>query len=249
MTEPTAQEITPPPRKPRDSRLSDGIHVTEAPRHEFELSDELPPELEFDPVPHVPKRGMKFTPEKQRMFVGALAACGSVTVSAAAVNMSIGQVYHLRQRAGGESFAHAWDKAVERGALRVRDVLVDQAINGIPEYVFGPDGEVLIERRRFNTRMMMWIVAHHLPEKYGVPGGLMHHGGSPIALKRLKERWLAEGRAQAQPEITTEEELRRKVTETFDRLAEHRAWMERHGEGAEGEAPPANDTLEPGEDA
>lgn len=228
MTEPNTQKIIPPPRNSRELRPSDGLHVAEANHEPVVLSEELPPDLEFDPVPHAPHTGVKFTPELQRMFVGALAACGSVTISAAAVNISTGQVYYLRQKAGAESFAAAWDKAVERGALRVRDVLVDQAINGIPEYVYGPDGKLLIERRRFNTRMMMWIVAHHLPEKYGVTGGLMHNAGGPIGLKRLKAQWIEEGRAQAQPEIASEEELRRKVKETFDRLAEHKAWMERH---------------------
>jgi hypothetical protein len=163
------------------------------------ISDELPDALEFDPVPPGGKpRGKSrrtaqavFDCTRQRQFIGALAACGSVTTAAAAVRMSVGQVYHTRQRKGAESFAAAWDKAVAQGARRVLDVLVDQAINGTPEYVY-KDGELVGERRHFNTRTMMWIVAHYMPERFGVAGGLMHASGAPLNVKRLRDRWRQE---------------------------------------------------------
>lgn len=51
------------------------------------------------------------------------------------------------------------------GAKRVRDVLIDQAIHGIPERVtIGKD--TVVERRRFNHRTMIWVLQHHMPHLY-----------------------------------------------------------------------------------
>jgi hypothetical protein len=124
-----------------------------------------------------------------------LAQCGSVATACKAVGCSSHAIYHLRNSAGAESFATAWDRAVERGARRVLDVLVDHAINGVPEYIY-KDGAIVAERRHFNTRAQMWIVAHYLPERFGVAGGLMHSASGPVRLKRLKEAWRREWAAE-----------------------------------------------------
>ena len=179
------------------------------------LSTDLPPELEFDIIPHAPKGGQKFTPDMQRMFINALAACGSVTTSARAVSMSMGQMYYLRNRAGSESFAAAWDKAVARGARRVLDILVDQCINGTPEYIF-KDGQLVAERRHFNTRSMMWIVAHHMPEMFGITGGLMHQPGNPAQLKRLKQQWQREWYEEARAKQPSAEDARATILKNVD---------------------------------
>lgn len=67
----------------------------------------LCPELvpEFAPVPrrHVITRG--WTPAKQREFIAALAATGSVRLATQAVGMSHCGVYPLRHAPGGEDFA------------------------------------------------------------------------------------------------------------------------------------------------
>lgn len=96
-----------------------------------------------------------------------LAITGSVRLAAEGVGMSYCGVYLLRHAPGGESFARAWDEAVRIGARRIRDVLIDQAINGTPETVVM--GGKRMERRRFNHRTMMWTLQHHLPDEY--PGG------------------------------------------------------------------------------
>lgn len=126
------------------------------------------PLLAFAPVPRKAVLTKGWTAAKQRGFIAALRETGSVRVSAEAVGMSHCGVYKLRHQPGGEGFARAWDEAVAIGARRVRDVLIDQAVHGIPErVVIGRDK--VIERRRFNHRTMIWVLQHHMPDDY--PGG------------------------------------------------------------------------------
>lgn len=159
-----------------------------------DMDDSLPPDLEFEPVPRR-ARSNGLTPKRQRLFIKYLALTGSVQAACRAIGCSDHAIYHLRNSPGADSFAQAWERAVERGARRVRDVLVEQAIEGIPERIY-KDGELVAERRVFNTRAQMWIAAHYMPDKFGVSGGLMHVASSPIALKRLKEEWRKEWYAE-----------------------------------------------------
>ena len=156
----------------------------------------LPEDLRFTPVPRRAARSNGLTPDRQRVFIALLAGCGSVLTACKAIGCSSPAMYHLRNSAGAESFAAAWDNAVQRGARRILDVMVDHAINGVPEYIY-KDGQVVAERRHFNTRAQMWIVAHYMPEKFGVTGGLMHGASGPIGLKRLKAAWQREWEAEA----------------------------------------------------
>lgn len=152
---------------------------------------DLPPDLQFTPVPRQAKRKDGFTPERQRQFIAMLAATGSVTAGCKAIGCSDDAMYKLRHAAGAESFAAAWDAAVARGARRILDVMVDNAITGTPEYLY-VNGQIAAERRRFNTRAQMWIVSHYLPELFGVTGGLMHSSGSAAYLTRMKKEWRRE---------------------------------------------------------
>jgi hypothetical protein len=176
----------------------DGI---EAPPNSANFVPDLPPDLTFTAVPRRAKRSNGLTPERQRIFIAMLAQCGSVHTACKAVGCSSHAIYMLRNSAGAESFAAAWDRAVERGARRVLDVLVDHAINGSPEYIY-KDGQVVAERRHFNTRAQMWIVAHYLPERFGVGGGLMHATQGPLNLKRLKAQWRREQAEEARTSRT-----------------------------------------------
>lgn len=155
-----------------------------------DADDSLPPDLAFEPVPRAP-RSNGLTPARQRLFVKYLALTGSVKAACRAIGCSNVALYNLKHSPGGESFAQAWERAVERGARRVRDVLLEQAIEGIPEKIY-KNGELIAERRVFNTRAQMWIAAHYMPERFGVTGGLMHSASGPIGLARLKKRWREE---------------------------------------------------------
>src|SRR3546814_3631952 len=98
-------------------------------------------------------------------FRSPLAATGAGTMAAKAIGHSGSALYQLRKRAGAESFAAAWDTAVEMGARRVLDMLLEHAIHGVPE-TLSKDGQVILERRKFNTRAMMWIVQQRRSEEH-----------------------------------------------------------------------------------
>ncbi len=160
------------------------------------FKSDLPPDLQFEPVPRRARRSNGFTPERQRAFIATLAATGSVTLSAKAIGCSRFAIDKLRNAAGAESFSAAWSAATARGARRVLDNMVENAINGTPEYLYA-NGQLVAERRRFNTRGQQWIVAHYLPDQFGVPGGLMHNRGGGANEKQLREKWDEEQRAAA----------------------------------------------------
>ena len=168
-----------------------------------DLDDTLPPDLDFTPVPRHSKQERGLNARKQRRFIIALSACGSVTMAARSVGHSGSPFYQLRKAAGAESFAAAWDRAVDQGARRVLDTLMDHAIHGTPEQII-QNGDTVLERRRYNHRAMMWIVAHHFPDTFGGVGGLGSHGGLSVAMEKLKEKWHAEWEAEAGPKIDIE---------------------------------------------
>jgi hypothetical protein len=69
--------------------------------------------LRFAPVPHIRARG--WTHDAQLAFITALSRCGVVAQAARSVGCSPRSAYYLRQRPGAESFAAAWDWAIEMG--------------------------------------------------------------------------------------------------------------------------------------
>lgn len=146
----------------------------------------------FTPVPRATKRWNGITDQKQRVFIDNLAGSGCVKMAADSIGTSTSAMYQLRKRPGAESFARAWDKAVEAGARRVLDLLMAHAIHGTPEKLL-KDGEVILERRKFNTRAMMWIVQQRFPEQYG---GSLNAGNAPNSMphsiRKLRASWQKE---------------------------------------------------------
>ena len=181
----------------------------------------MPDDLAFTPVPRQFTRVDGWTDDKQRGFIRGIIACGSVRAASRAVGMASSGAYFLRHCEGAESFVAAWDKAVAIGANRVLDVLTDHAINGEPVPIMF-DGKKVGEYRRYNYRMMMWIVAHNMPERFGVAGGLMHHGGSPMGLKRLKEQWKRECYAEIEAQQPSAEDARASLLQKLEAIAGHK---------------------------
>jgi len=70
-----------------------------------------PRRLRFTPVP-LKARHDGWNAARQRRFIEVLAATKSVTRACAAVGKSAATAYALRNRAGAESFAAAWDSAL-----------------------------------------------------------------------------------------------------------------------------------------
>lgn len=98
--------------------------------------DPLDPDLtgtivEFAPVPLERTRSNGWTPLVQRRFIHALSVMGSVCAAARAVGMGRVSAYRLRDRDGAESFAAAWECAIEEGRMRQYEVAMDRAFNGV----------------------------------------------------------------------------------------------------------------------
>lgn len=124
-----------------------------------------PSPITFDPVP---RRGRHdgWTVERQRGFIAALAETCSVRHAARSVGLSDTNAYRLRRSPGAESFAAAWDTALEMGARRLADVAMERVIDGVATPVFHK-GEQVGERRHYSERMTMFFLRKRLPEEYG----------------------------------------------------------------------------------
>ncbi|MBO9623658.1 MAG: hypothetical protein J7500_13200 [Sphingomonas sp.] len=130
-----------------------------------------------DPSPHAARRtGLHSGPPqiplrrldaRQRAFIAALAETGSVTAAAARVNMAKEGAYQMRLAPGSESFRAAWAAALDHGVQRLADVALERAMEGVTVPVFHK-GEQCGERRWYNDRLLMFLLKHHLPGKYGV---------------------------------------------------------------------------------
>ena len=70
--------------------------------------------LHFTPV-QLQRRARGWTPDAQHAFIDALSRCGVVAQAARSVGCSPRSAYLLRARPGAESFAAAWDWAIEMG--------------------------------------------------------------------------------------------------------------------------------------
>lgn len=84
--------------------------------------------ITFTPVPTTRARHDGWTPARQRDFLAALYACGTVATAAEAVGMTGATAYRLRRRPGAESFAAAWDKLLREARCRAYDLAIEQAM-------------------------------------------------------------------------------------------------------------------------
>jgi hypothetical protein len=123
-------------------------------------ADQRPALLEFTPVPRQQRRHDGWTPERQRLFIAALAETGSVTAAAQAVNMGFTTAYRLYHHPDGASLRAAWDHAISLGVQRLHDVAIERAINGVAVPVFYR-GEQVSERRTYNENLLVHMLRFH----------------------------------------------------------------------------------------
>lgn len=109
-------------------------------------------ELAFEPVPVKPRHD-GWTVERQRGFILRLAICGCVSKSAEGVGMSAKSAYRLRERAGAESFAAAWDRALGWGRDRIADLAIERALLGETRPIYYR-GRKVGENVRYDNRLM-----------------------------------------------------------------------------------------------
>ncbi|HCW62006.1 MULTISPECIES: hypothetical protein [Sphingobium] len=86
--------------------------------------------IPFTPVPLARQRHDGWTRRTQQRFIDALGALGSVGQAARAVGMTRASAYRLRARPGADSFAAAWDQALDIGRARMFDVAMTRALDG-----------------------------------------------------------------------------------------------------------------------
>lgn len=190
--------------------------------------DDLPDDLRFEPVTYVKQRWNSITDARQRGFIAHLAASGSVTAASESIGAPAHALYALRRRPGAESFAGAWDRAVEMGARRVADLLMEYAIYGVPE-TFSKDGRVVLQRNRPNVRAMQLIAANRFPENFGGINPVdCPDTAVPHSIRRLREKWRAEWEAERHAEMLEHHgRANRQETDLDDRLRTIRTGFQR----------------------
>lgn len=108
--------------------------------------------LVFSPVPTTARHD-GWSPERQRGFIAALAEHGGVAAAARSVGMTPQGARKLRTRPQAESFARAWDLAVDEGRIRSRDEALRRGMEGVLVPVTR-NGKVIGTRRRFDNRLL-----------------------------------------------------------------------------------------------
>jgi hypothetical protein len=93
--------------------------------------------------------------------------------------------YRLRNKAGAESFARAWDAALRLSATRLAAIALDRAVNGRVER-FYKNGELAMERRMPSDYMLTWLLSRLDPLAFGSPSAkaLAVATGDPRELAR-----------------------------------------------------------------
>lgn len=126
-----------------------------------------PPPIDFSPAP-TRKRRAGWTAEKQRKFIDHLALTGAVGEASAVAGVASSSAYRLRDRAGAESFAKAWDAALRLCPTRISSIGLDRAINGRVER-FYKNGELVMERRVPSDYLLTWFLSRLDPLRFGSP--------------------------------------------------------------------------------
>jgi len=122
--------------------------------------------IAFTPAPRQRARRNGWSPERQRLFLFALSRCGSVARAARSVGMSPRSAYHLLHAPGADSFAAAWDKAIEEGIERVRADALERALGGVFVPVFRRGRLVRVEHRRCDRLAIALLTGQRHDVKY-----------------------------------------------------------------------------------
>jgi hypothetical protein len=149
---------------------------------ETQLPAPEPPQFEVAPTRN---QHSGWTAERQRKFIDHLSLTGSVGEAAAIAGVSSRSAYRLRNKAGAESFARAWDAALSLSATRLAAIAFDRALHGRSER-FYRDGELVMERKMPSDYLLTWLLARLDPLQFGSPTAkaLAAATGDPRAASR-----------------------------------------------------------------
>lgn len=132
------------------------------------------PLLGFVPYLHPCPRRNSITPDRQRAFIAALAASGSVTQAARTIGASVEALYKLRARGGAEGFAAAWEKAIDLGMARLEDTALARALEG-EERPIVSGGKLLGTWKKHNEALVMFLLRHRRAARYGSEAERQRH--------------------------------------------------------------------------
>ncbi len=140
------------------------------------------PLLHFTSVPMLRRRASGWSPAAQRAFIDMLARCGVVAQAARRVGCSPRSAYQLRQKQGAESFAAAWDWALEMGldAARAQAIALTRCAQVRP---IVRRGVVVGHRRAPDNRVMLAAMRTICAERSGARAAMPHR--QRIALRDL----------------------------------------------------------------
>ena len=145
----------------------------------------------FIPVPRKCQRHDGWTPERQQLFIEALADYGSVRAAANSVGMTPESAYLLRRHPEAKTFRKAWQAALDLGMQRVEDVAMDRALNGvdIPVYSYG---KLVGKRTIYNDRLLMFMLRNRAPKRFAADGAKGLNALDKHRLAQEKKRWRQE---------------------------------------------------------
>ncbi len=120
--------------------------------------------------------------DKLDSFIEWLARTGSVTAAAEAAGLTRTQLYERRQT--HKLFARAWNRALSLGVDGLHDKAMHRAMEG-EERPIVRKGELVATERRFDSRLVQFLLKAHKPE---FAGGAPTASGSEqeTMAKRLK---------------------------------------------------------------
>jgi len=151
----------PPPLSPPEQLVSQSLNQT--------FAGPGPGETEGADRSARRQRHDGWTPERQIVFLEALAACGVVMDACKQAGLTSQSAYAFRNRRSGRAFGTAWDAVlVHRARGRLSDELLSRAMNGCIEAIH-QNGEITGERHRFDNRLSMAVLTRldRLAEKEG----------------------------------------------------------------------------------
>ena len=194
----------------------------DTPAPERKARNTLPALTDFTPVPRLVDRSNGWKPHIQRAFIEALAETGSVRAACRRVGRADHGAYLLRRHPEAESFRKAWDAALDLGVRRIEDAAMDRALYGTEETIHYR-GEHVATRRRYNERLVMFILRNRAADRFGQHGAKGPNAIGKMELARLKKEWRAEWEAER---LAAYPEQERAAGEAFlARLEkEHNAW-------------------------
>lgn len=201
-----------PARLPADVRLEALAPAPVGPADE--------PVIDFTPVPRLRNRRSGWTEARQRAFIAALARCGSVKAAAAHVGLSARTAYRLIDAPGADSFAEAWDKAMDIGLARIQSDALERALNGTFVPIYRHGRLVRVEHRRCDRLAVALLGARDrdvLDYKRAADSRRYHE-----ELRAADDRRAAEERERAEWQVTYDAELKTMVERGDQLLREPR---------------------------